>query len=64
MGKRAKEHRKKVQKRNDKINQEKQKMDKYRRAIIEQIMRERDKGAFDSPKELPDTSEEGNQSIN
>lgn len=53
MGKRAKEHRKKVQKRNETINNEKKRMDKWRKSIIEQIMKEREMGAFDNPKELP-----------
>lgn len=53
MGKKAKEHRKKVQKRNERINNEKKQMDKWRKNIIEQIMKEREMGMFDNTKELP-----------
>jgi len=61
MGKRAKEHRKKVQKRNERLNNDKKRMDKFRRSIIDQIMKEREMGAFDNPKELPGTEENNTQ---
>ena len=46
MGKAKKEHRKKIQKRNEKIKQDQSRMEKLKRAFFQQIMKERESGAF------------------
>ena len=54
MGKKAKEHRKKILKRNEKINQEKTAyMNMQRKFVEELIRREKENGQFDSPMALP-----------
>lgn len=47
MGKRAKEHRKKVAKRNEKIKQNQNRFNKLRSQIFQQIMKEKEEGKFD-----------------
>jgi len=55
MGKKAKEHRKKVANRNARMKQEKAKYDKMRKNLIEQLIKsEQEKGLFDNTQTLPD----------
>lgn len=54
MGKKAKEHRRKVAKRNEKLKQEKTAyMNMQRKFVEELIRREKESGQFDSPMVLP-----------
>ena len=48
MGKAKKEHRKKIQKRNEKIKQDQSRMEKLKRAFFQQIMKERESGVFNN----------------
>lgn len=47
MGKRSKEHRKKVAKRNEKIKQDQNRLSKIKNQIFQQIMKEKELGKFD-----------------
>lgn len=47
MGKRAKEHRKKIANRNEKIKQNQNRFNKLRSQIFQQIMKEKEAGKFD-----------------
>jgi uncharacterized protein YjgD (DUF1641 family) len=50
MGKKAKEHRKKVAKRNQKINEVKKKQEKFAMDyLMKLIQKEKEKGLFDNP---------------
>jgi hypothetical protein len=49
MGKRAKEHRKKVEKRNRMIADERKKMEKAQKEFFDMIQEENKKGMFNSP---------------
>jgi hypothetical protein len=50
MGKKTKEHKKKVSKRNDRIKQERNRMDKIQKDFLMQLINmEKEKGAFNSP---------------
>lgn len=54
MGKKAKEHRRKVAKRNEKLKQEKTAyMNMQRKFVEELIRREKESGQFDNPTVLP-----------
>lgn len=49
MGKRAKEHRKKVEKRNRMIANERKRMEKVQKEFLDMIQEENRKGMFNSP---------------
>lgn len=49
MGKRAKEHRKKVEKRNRMITNERKRMEKVQKEFLDMIQEENRKGMFNSP---------------
>lgn len=53
MGKRAKEHRKKVQKRNEQIKNQQRRIGKLQRAFFEQIMKEKEAGAYENTPTIP-----------
>ena len=56
MGKRAKEHRKKVAKRNENLKQQKRKIEKVQRDFLMQLIeKEKQSGAFNSPTLPPPT---------
>ena len=56
MGKRAKEHRKKVAKRNEQISQQKKKIEKIQRDFLMKLIeKEKQSGAFNSPTLPPPT---------
>lgn len=54
MGKKAKEHRRKVQLRNNKIKEEKSRIDKFRKEfIMNMIKQEQEKGMFNNNPSIP-----------
>jgi len=57
MGRKAKEHRKKVAKRNDAIKQQQKVINKARQAFLEELIKkEKEKGAFDNNKVIASTT--------
>jgi ABC-type Fe3+-citrate transport system substrate-binding protein len=66
MGKKEKEHRKKVAKRNEKINEQKKKQQKQAmNFLLDLIKKEKEKGAFDGPvMPMPNTSNQQDTNYN
>ena len=59
MGKRAKDHRKKVEARNKRINQDKENIQKRQKEFIMDLIRkEKERGAFENTPNIPQNSVE------